>query len=130
MERTFTGVARWGARVLSALALVLPATSWAAHPIGITLKDASGTDITAASTTPVSTERTCGGCHAAEWATITQGYHFQQGRTNGAGQLNVSDTFLGALVGAYANVAGDADVEPTRGTGAWWKLSDGMYGKW
>jgi hypothetical protein len=132
MRRTSTGLARWGARALSALALALPAFTWAAHPIPITLKDASGADITAASTTPVSVERTCGtaGCHGDRWSTITQGYHFQQGRTDGAGQLNVSDTFLGALIGAYASVAGDADVEPTKGTGAWWKLSDGMYGKW
>jgi hypothetical protein len=126
MERTFTGIGRWGAKALSALALVLPAMGWAAHPTNITLRDASGAAITTASTTAVSMERTCGGCHAAEWATITQGYHFQQGRTNGAGQLNVSDTFLGALIGAYDAVTGD----PTKGSGAWWKLSDGMYGKW
>lgn len=130
MTRTYERLARWGAEALAALAVALPAAAWAAHPVPITLKDATGADITSASTVPVSTEKTCGGCHAASWSTITQGYHFQQGRTNGAGYLNVSDTFLGALIGAYANVAGDADVEPTKGTGAWWKLSDGMYGKW
>ena len=130
MNRTYRRLARWGAEALAALAVALPATAWAAHPTSITLKDATGANITAASTVPVSTERTCGGCHSGMWSTITQGYHFQQGRTNGAGYLNVSDTFLGALIGAYANVAGDADVEPTKGTGAWWKLSDGMYGKW
>ncbi len=130
MKRTFQRLARWGAEALAALAVTLPAAAWAAHPYPITLKDATGADITATSTAPVSSERTCGGCHASQWPTITQGYHFQQGRTNGAGYLNVSDTFLGALAGAYANVAGDADVEPTKGTGAWWKLSDGMYGKW
>lgn len=128
--RTFRRLARWGAEALAALAVVLPAAAWGAHPTNITLRDATGAAITAGSTVPVSTERTCGGCHASQWATITQGYHFQQGRTNGAGWLNVSDTFLGAMIGAYANVAGDADVEPTKGTGAWWKLSDGMYGKW
>jgi mono/diheme cytochrome c family protein len=130
MNRTFQRLARWGAEALAALAVALPAAAWAAHPVPITLKDASGTAIAAGSTAPISTERTCGGCHGAEWATVTQGYHFQQGRTNGAGRLNVSDSFVGALIGAYADVAGDADVEPTKGTGAWWKLSDGMYGKW
>jgi hypothetical protein len=130
MERTLTRAARWAARALSAAALALPALALAAHPLPITLKDASGAELTAASTTPVSTEQTCGACHASQWATITQGYHFQQGRTDGAGRIQVSDTFVGALIGAYSNVAGDADVEPTRGTGAWWKLSDGMYGKW
>ncbi|HEY6100148.1 MAG TPA: hypothetical protein VIW03_11995 [Anaeromyxobacter sp.] len=130
MNRTFQRLARRGAEALAALAVALPGAAWAAHPVPITLRDATGADITVASTVPVSTEKTCGGCHGASWSTITQGYHFQQGRTNGAGYLNVSDTFLGALIGAYANVAGDADVEPTKGTGAWWKLSDGMYGKW
>jgi hypothetical protein len=130
MTHMWTNLAGWGARALAAMAVALPAAAWAAHPFPITLKDVNGAGITAASTTPVSTEKTCGLCHAAQWATITQGYHFQQGRTNGAGYLNVSDTFLGALIGAYADVAGDAQVEPTKGTGAWWKLSDGMYGKW
>jgi hypothetical protein len=127
MRRTCEGLARRGAEALAALAVLLPVTAWAAHTGGdVTLRDAAGNAITAASTAPVSTEQTCGRCHASLWPTITQGYHFQQGRTNGAGQLNVSDTFLGAMMGPYDATTGD----PTKGTGAWWKLSDGMYGKW
>jgi hypothetical protein len=113
------------ARRLASLALALtPALSLAQHPGGnVPLRDIAGNAIQAGSKTPYSPERTCGGCH--DVALITQGYHFQQGRTNGAAALQVSDTFLGAMIGAY-----DASGNATRGTGAWWKQSDGMYGKW
>ena len=85
MKRTFQRLARRGAEALGALAIVLPATAWAAHVAPITLRDATGAAITTGSTAPVSTEKTCGACHAAQWSTITQSYHFQQGRTNGGG---------------------------------------------
>ncbi|WP_242339911.1 MULTISPECIES: hypothetical protein [Anaeromyxobacter] len=99
-------------------ALALPGLGYAAHPFPITLKDAAGTPV-ATSARPYSSEKSCGGCH--DFGAITQGYHFQQGRTNAAGDLQVSDTF-----------AGDIGAGQTYGigTGAWWKLSDGMYGKW
>lgn len=118
MTETRNRLARWGARALAALAITLPAAAWAAHPGGnVTLRDAAGTPV-ATSGLPYSPERTCGGCH--DVATIAQGYHFQQGRTNALGDIQVSDTFAGNLfVGT-----------PGFGTGSWWKLSDGMYGKW
>ena len=117
---------RWvgeGLKLLAALAVGAPAVAWAAHPIfSPPLRDAAGNVITAGSTVPYSPEQSCGGCHDNHL--IAQGYHFQQGRTNGAGFLNVSDTFAGALM------VPDVSGNPTKGTGAWWKLSDGMYGKW
>ncbi len=111
-------------RALGAWAIAIcPAVSLAAHPFPVTLKDASGNSIDpATSTVPYSPERTCGACHDTHL--IAQGYHFQQGRTNGAGYLNVSDTFAGAMM------TPDASGNSTLGAGAWWKLSDGMYGKW
>lgn len=118
----------WPGRVraaaLAALALGLPATALAAHPFTIGLHDAQGNAVTSASTAPYSPSRSCGtsGCH--DVGLITQGYHFQQGRTNGAARVQVSDTFAGAML-SY-----DASGNPLAGTGAWWKLSDGMYGKW
>lgn len=72
----------------------------------VPLRDAAGNTIARGSTTPYSPERTCGGCHAVD--VITQGYHFQQGRTNADGSMRVSDTF-----------------NPVKS----WLLSDGMYGK-
>jgi hypothetical protein len=116
---------RWvgeGLKLLAALAVGAPAVAWAAHPFPVTLRDGTGAAVNAASTAPYSPEQSCGICHDTHL--IAQGYHFQQGRTNGAGFLNVSDTFAGALM------VPDASGNPTKGTGAWWKLSDGMYGKW
>lgn len=97
-----------------------PAIALAAHTGGdVTLMDAAGTAV-ATSGNAYSPERSCGGCHASIWGVATQGYHFQQGRTNALAQIQVSDTFAGNLAGGV----------PGLGTGAWWKLSDGMYGKW
>ena len=50
---------------------------------------------------------TCGECH--EYDQIPNGYHFQQGRTDGDGNITMSDNF-----------------NPKKP----WILSDGMYGKW
>jgi len=55
---------------------------------------------------PYSPKKTCGACH--DYDQITKGYHFQQGRTDGAGKIIVSDTF-------------DSKYP--------WNLSPGMYGK-
>ena len=112
----------WARRLALAAAALGPAVAMAAHPLTIQLRDAAGNPVTSASTVPYSPEQSCGGCH--DLALITQGYHFQQGRTDGASRIQVSDTFGGAI-GAY-----DASNNPTKGTGAWWKQSDGMYGKW
>jgi hypothetical protein len=111
----------WRAFASLALAAV-PALAAAAHPVAVPLKDAAGNNITATSTLPYSVSQSCGTCH--DLNAISQGYHFQQGRTNLTGAVQVSDSFLGALLGY------DASGNATRGTGAWWKLSDGMYGKW
>lgn len=104
---------------VAVMAIALPALARGAHPFPVTLKDAGGTPLTATSKQPYSSEQSCGGCH--DFAQITQAYHFQQGRTNAAGAVEVSDAF-----------AGDIGAGQTYGigTGAWWKLSDGMYGKW
>ncbi len=72
----------------------------------IVLRDAAGNAITPGSTTPYSPEKTCGGCHDVN--VVTQGYHFQQGRTDASKNIVVSDTFNPA--------------KP-------WLLSAGMYGK-
>jgi hypothetical protein len=85
----------------------LTATTYhAAAGGGILLKDAAGDALAPGSTAPYSPEKTCGGCH--DVATITQGYHFQQGRTNADRSMRVSDSF-----------------NPKKP----WLLSDGMYGK-
>ena len=83
----------------------------AAHPFAVRLKDGSGNAVDSTSTVPYSPEQSCGGfCHDID--RITQGYHFQQGRTapdaSGSYVLRVSDSF-----------------NPVKD----WLLSDGMYGK-
>jgi hypothetical protein len=115
------GLARACARAAAAVAVAaMPALAAAAHAGGdVTLKDSAGADA-ATSGNAYSPEQTCGGCHSGIWATATQGYHFQQGRTNALAEIQVSDTFAGNLAAGV----------PGLGTGAWWKLSDGMYGKW
>ncbi len=66
-----------------------------------------GKVLTTESTAPYSPKLTCGECH--DYDAITNGYHFQQGRTNAAGDIVMSDDF---------NLK-----KP-------WVLSSGMYGKW
>ena len=56
---------------------------------------------------PYSPKKTCGGCH--DYDQITNGYHFQQGRTDKTGKIVISDT-----------------LDPIRP----WNLSSGMYGKY
>ncbi len=72
----------------------------------IILKGFDGNALTVESKIPYSPRKTCGGCH--DYDQITNGYHFQQGRTDGAGKIVISDTF-----------------DPRYP----WNLSSGMYGK-
>jgi len=74
----------------------------------IPLRDIQGNVIDpTSSNVPYSPKQTCGTCH--DYDLITEGYHFQQGRTDASGTVQVSDSF-------------DPDHP--------WILSDGMYGKW
>jgi hypothetical protein len=72
----------------------------------IVLKGLDGNPLTVESKVPYSPKKTCGACH--DYDRITNGYHFQQGRTDGAGKIVISDTF-------------DSKYP--------WNLSSGMYGK-
>jgi hypothetical protein len=72
----------------------------------IHFKGLDGSPITLESKMPYSPKKTCGGCH--NYDQITNGYHFQQGRTDEAGKIVISDTF-----------------DPKYP----WILSSGMYGK-
>jgi hypothetical protein len=73
----------------------------------IIVKGFDGNPLTIESKTPYSPKKTCGGCH--NYDQITNGYHFQQGRTDGMGKIVISDTF-----------------DPKYP----WSLSSGMYGKY
>ena len=72
----------------------------------IILTGFDGNPLALESKTPYSPKKTCGVCH--DYEQITNGYHFQQGRTDGTGKIVISDTF-------------DPKVP--------WNLSSGMYGK-
>ena len=72
----------------------------------IVIKALDGSAITSESKMPYSPRKTCGACH--NYDRITNGYHFQQGRTDGTGKIVVSDAF-------------DPRVP--------WNLSSGMYGR-
>jgi hypothetical protein len=72
----------------------------------IILKGSDGNPLTPESKTPYSPRKTCGGCH--DYERITNGYHFQQGRADGAGKIVIRDTF-------------DPKFP--------WNLSSGMYGR-
>jgi hypothetical protein len=72
----------------------------------IVLKGFDGNPLTVESKIPYSPKKTCGACH--DYDRITNGYHFQQGRTDGAGKIVISDTY--------------DSKHP-------WNLSSGMYGK-
>jgi hypothetical protein len=73
----------------------------------IIVKGFDGSPLTFESKMPYSPKKTCGGCH--DYNQITNGYHFQQGRTDGTGKIVMSDTF-----------------DPKYP----WSLSSGMYGKY
>jgi hypothetical protein len=72
----------------------------------IVLKGFDGSPLSVNSKTPYSPKKTCGACH--DYDRITNGYHFQQGRSDGTGKAVVSDTF-------------DQKYP--------WNLSSGLYGK-
>lgn len=73
----------------------------------IVLKGFDGSPLAFESKIPYSPKKTCGGCH--NYDQITNGYHFQQGRTDGMGKIVISDTF-----------------DPKYP----WNLSSGLYGKY
>ena len=77
-----------------------------AHHNKVILKGFDGSPLTLESKLPYSPKKTCGGCH--DYDQIANGYHFQQGRTDGTGKIVISDTF---------------DSQHP------WTLSSGMYGK-
>ena len=56
----------------------------------IVLKGFDGNPLTIDSKAPYSPKKTCGACH--DYEQITRGYHFQQGRTDRAGKIVISDT--------------------------------------
>jgi hypothetical protein len=72
----------------------------------IILKGFDGSPLNMESKIPYSPQKTCGSCH--NYDQITNGYHFQQGRTDGNGRIVINDTF-----------------DPKYP----WSLSSGMYGK-
>ena len=72
----------------------------------IVLRGIDGNPLTLESKAPYSPKKTCGTCH--DYARITNGYHFQQGRTDGEGKIVIDDFF-----------------DPKYP----WNLSSGMYGK-
>ena len=75
----------------------------------ITLRDSLGVPLTACSKRPYSGRQTCGsGCHDIDY--IANGLHFQEGRTDSAGNIAVYEDFLG--------------------DGRWWIRAGGKYGKW
>jgi hypothetical protein len=74
----------------------------------IVLRDGSGDPLLVASTVPYSPRQTCGPCHDID--AISNGFHFQQGRTDAHGSVHMVDDFFD-------------DDRP-------WLKSDGMYGKW
>ncbi|MBI4717000.1 MAG: hypothetical protein HY763_04290 [Planctomycetes bacterium] len=80
----------------------------AAGHLPIPLKDVAGQVLTVTSTAPYSSRNTCGGCHDVDH--IANGFLFQQGRTDTAGNMVMGDDHFG--------------------DGRWWIQSAGMYGTW
>ena len=74
----------------------------------VPLLDVQGQPIALGSTEPYSPRQTCGACHDVD--EIANGYHFQQGRTDAAGNVIAKDDYF-------------AD-------GRTFVRSPGMYGKW
>jgi hypothetical protein len=74
----------------------------------VVLLDRFGAPLTVASTEPYSPRNTCGACHDVD--RIANGYHFQQGRTDGDGQMDMESDY--------------------NSDGRYWLLSAGMLGKW
>lgn len=77
----------------------------------IPLRDTAGLVLSIDSTDPYSGRQTCAGdCHAHDISHITDGLHFQQGRTDVDGNLDMRDDIF-------------EDRRP-------WHFSRGRYGKW
>ncbi len=74
----------------------------------IPLKDTQGNPVLAVSATPYSPRQTCGQCHDVN--SISNAYHYQQGRTDAAGNVIMHDDYFG--------------------DGRFFVRSAGMYGKW
>ena len=62
------------------------------HP-SVPLLDVQGKKIASGSSTPYSPRTTCGKCHNID--KITKGYHFQEGRTDGSGNIVMKDNYFG-----------------------------------
>lgn len=90
------------------LALLYPLSisSQAPRHEKIILRGFDGIPLGIDSKKPYSPRKTCGVCH--DYDRITNGYHFQQGRTDGTGKIVISDTY-----------------DPKYS----WNLSSGRYGK-
>ena len=73
----------------------------------IVLRGFDGSPLTLESNLPYSPKKTCGICH--DYNRITNGYHFQQGRTDGTRKIITSDTY---------------DLKYP------WSLSSGLFGKY
>jgi len=80
----------------------------------IPMRDAAGALVGVGSTTPYSARHTCGttGCHDLDTLDggITNGFHFQQGRTDVQGNVVMKDDYFG--------------------DGRWWMRSPGRFGIW
>jgi hypothetical protein len=106
-----------GGSLVAAVALVtLPAcndddsvsvSAIGVHP-DVVLRDRLGAALPPGSTDPYSPRQTCGACHDVDEA--ANGYHFQQGRTDAAGDVVTKDNFFN--------------------DGRTFLRSAGMYGKW
>jgi hypothetical protein len=90
----------------SLLLYPVPIRSTSAPHEKIVVRGYDGNPLTMQSKTPYSPKKTCGTCH--DYNRITNGYHFQLGRTDGTGKIVISDSF--------------DEKRP-------WNLSSGMYGK-
>ncbi len=78
MRRVFLRNLWTGGMGAAALALLTAHPGLAAHTGGdVVLRDVAGNPLSVGSTEPYSPRQTCGACH--DYATVTKGYHFQQG---------------------------------------------------
>jgi hypothetical protein len=107
----------------------------------VPLLDTEGNLITADSTKPFSGRQTCGQCHDID--TITNGYHFQQGRTDSDGNVIVKDDFFEdgrfwlrspGRMGMYSHTArqfaakyNENESEIDRTTSAWVRSCGGCH---
>ena len=91
---------------ICALVIFHAGLAYAKH-FPVKLKGYDGKELSIDSKEPYSPKQTCGTCH--NYMEITNGYHFQQGRTDASGKVVISDQF-----------------NPKKP----WILSAGMFGKW